>query len=132
MASPSVEAAHAQVSARDQAERGTGVGCAVASSTVDGAFNASSISSRASAAESRRRLRSFSRQRRSRRRIDGGVSAGSSAQSGSRINRNASVSDTSSPSNARLPVNISYKTTPKAHTSLRLSTGWPFACSGLM
>ena len=34
--------------------------------------------------------------------------------------------------NARRPVNISYKTHPNAHTSLRVSAGLPRACSGLM
>ena len=44
----------------------------------------------------------------------------------------ASVSLTSAPSNARLPVNISNNTQPKAQTSLRLSAARPLACSGLM
>ena len=97
MASPSVDAASVHVSARDHAGRGARAG---GPSTTDEACNASSISSRASAAESRRRLRSFSRQRRSSRRMTGGVSAGSAVQSGSRVRTNAIVSDTSSPLNA--------------------------------
>ncbi len=44
----------------------------------------------------------------------------------------ANVSLTSSPANARFPVSISNSTQPNAHTSLRLSAGRPFACSGLM
>ena len=42
------------------------------------------------------------------------------------------VSETVSPSNAPRPVSISYSTQPNAQTSLRLSTGFPRACSGLM
>ena len=38
----------------------------------------------------------------------------------------------SSPLKTRLPVTISYSTQPNAHTSVRLSTGLPRACSGLM
>ena len=44
----------------------------------------------------------------------------------------ASVSLTSSPSNGRLPVSISYSTQPNAQMSLRLSASRPFACSGDM
>ena len=40
------------------------------------------------------------------------------------------VDETSSPSNARLPVTSSYSTQPKAQMSARLSTGLPRACSG--
>ena len=47
----------------------------------------------------------------------GGVAAGKAVQSGSLLKTAASVSDTSSPSKARLPVSISYSTQPKAHTS---------------
>ncbi len=42
------------------------------------------------------------------------------------------MSETVSPSNALLPASISYRTHPNAHTSVRLSTGLPRACSGLM
>ena len=42
------------------------------------------------------------------------------------------VSDNASPANARLPVSISYSTHPNAQMSMRVSTGWPRACSGLM
>jgi len=44
----------------------------------------------------------------------------------------ASVSLTSSPSNARVPVSISYSTDPNAQISARLSTALPFDCSGAM
>ena len=54
-----------------------------------------------------RRFRSFSRQPLISVRIDAGTSAGSAAQSGSPRSTAASVSLTSSPSNARLPVSIS-------------------------
>ena len=68
-------------------------------SIAAGDVNASSISSRASAAESRRRFRSFSRQRRNSFRSGAGVPAGSVVQSGSRVSTAASVSDTVSPVN---------------------------------
>ena len=42
------------------------------------------------------------------------------------------MSETSSPSNARRPVSISYSTTPNAQTSARRSTALPRACSGAM
>ena len=61
-----------------------------------------------------------------------GRSDGSAFQSGSLLSTAASVSETSSPSNARLPVSISKSTQPNAQTSLRLSAGRPFACSGLI
>ena len=57
---------------------------------------------------------------------------GRRSQEGSRVSRLAIVSETSSPSNARVPVSISYRTHPKAQMSLRLSAGLPFACSGAM
>jgi hypothetical protein len=44
----------------------------------------------------------------------------------------ASASDAVEPGKARRAVSISYKTHPKAHTSVRRSTGSPRACSGLM
>ena len=44
----------------------------------------------------------------------------------------AIVSEIVSPLNADRPVSISYNTHPNAQTSLRLSTGFPRACSGLM
>jgi hypothetical protein len=43
-----------------------------------------------------------------------------------------SVSATPSPLNARWPVSISNSTAPNAQMSARLSTVFPFACSGAM
>ncbi|OFW17648.1 MAG: hypothetical protein A3H97_13540 [Acidobacteria bacterium RIFCSPLOWO2_02_FULL_65_29] len=54
-----------------------------------------------------RSFRSFSRHRRSSRRIEGGAVAGNAARSGSRANTEAKTSDTSSPANGRRPVSIS-------------------------
>ena len=48
------------------------------------------------------------------------------------LQERASVSDMSSPSNARLPVSISNSTPPKAQSPLRFSTARPLACSGVM
>ena len=62
----------------------------------------------------------------------GGVAAGSAAHSGSLLSTAASTSLTVSPSKRRRPVSISNSTTPKAHTSARLSIGLPRACSGAM
>ncbi len=59
------------------------------------------ISRRASAMSCRRRLRSFSRHRRSSRRIPAGVPAGSSFQAGSRVRIAEIVSDTVSPAKRR-------------------------------
>src|SRR5215510_14539895 len=59
-----------------------------------------------------------------------GTEGGSARQYGSPRSTAASVSDTSLPSNARLPVSISNSTHPNAQMSLRLSAGRPFACSG--
>jgi len=89
--------ATAQGNARDHAERDAGAGCEAGESAAGGAANASSISSRAPAAESSRRLRSFSRHRRSSLRIEAGVFAGSAAQSGSSFNTAASTWDMDSP-----------------------------------
>ena len=61
-----------------------------------------------------------------------GVSAGSDVHSGSAPTTAARVSVTVSRPNADEPVNISKSTHPKAQMSVRLSTGWPRACSGLM
>ncbi len=79
-----------------------------------------------------RRRGSFSKQRRSRRRMGGGVLAGSSRHSGSDFRTAARVSDTVSPAKSCLPVSNSNRTTPKAQMSARRSTGRPLACSGLM
>ena len=79
-----------------------------------------------------RRLRSFSRHRWISVRIATGISGGNAVQTGSLLSTEASVSLTSSPSNARRPVSISYSTQPNAHTSDRLSASRPLACSGDM
>jgi hypothetical protein len=97
-----------------------------------GAVNASSMSKRTAVAESSRRFESLVKQRRSILEIDRGVGAVSAFQSGSLFNTLASTSETSSPSNARVPVSISNSTHPNAHMSLRRSAGLPRACSGLM
>jgi hypothetical protein len=115
-------------SRRHNATRGRGAGTA----SIAGAVSDSSISNRASAMSASRRRRSRSSDRRSNRRMAGGVAAGNASQSGSPRKTAANVSDTSSPSKARLPVSVSYRTQPKAHTSLRLSASLPLACSGLM
>ena len=61
-----------------------------------------------------------------------GVCAGRALQSGSRSRIAAIVSETVSPRNAGRPVSISYSTQPNAQMSVRLSTAFPRACSGLM
>ena len=61
-----------------------------------------------------------------------GVCAGRALQSGSRSRIAAIVSETVSPRNAGRAVNISYSTQPNAQMSVRLSTAFPRACSGLM
>ena len=73
---------------RQAADGGVTVPCAI---TSPGAALASSISMRADVMSARRFLQSFSRQRRSNRRIDGGVLAGRACQSGSFVSTNASV-----------------------------------------
>ena len=80
----------------------------------------------------KRRVRSFVRHRASRRRIDGGVPGGNAAQSGSVASTWAMVSLASPDANGRWPASISNRTTPKAQMSARLSTRFPFACSGAM
>ena len=94
--------------------------------------SASSISSCASEMSASRRFRSFSRLRCSSLRIEAGVVGGSASHGGDFVRTKASVSETSSPSKARLPVSISNRTHPNAQMSLRLSAGRPFACSGDM
>ena len=64
--------------------------------------------------------------------MDAGVSAGSTVQSGSRSRMLTNVSEIVSPPNGRLPDSISNTTQPNAQMSVRLSTAWPRACSGLM
>ena len=79
-----------------------------------------------------RRWTSFSRQRRRRRWTIGGVVAGNAVQSGSLSRTAVIVSDTVAPFAARRPVSISYSTQPNDQMSVRLSSGSPRACSGLM
>ena len=93
---------------------------------------ASIRSRRASPMSRRRRFGSFVRQRRRSRRIDGGVAAGSAVQSGSRSRSLAIVSDTVAARNGERAVSISNSTHPNAQMSVRSSTIWPRACSGLM
>jgi hypothetical protein len=59
-----------------------------------------------------------------------GTEGGSFVQSGALFSTVASVSEMSSPSNARVPASISYRTQPNAQISARLSTDFPRACSG--
>src|SRR5215471_21641412 len=64
--------------------------------------------------------------------MTGGVVGGSAFQSGSFVMTNANVCEIVSPAKSDVPVSISQRTTPNAHTSARLSTGCPVACSGAM
>ena len=96
------------------------------------ARTASWISMRASAISCSRCFASFSKQRWSRRRIVNGAASGRAVQSGSRSRIATIASDTVSPTNAWRPVSISYNIQPNAQISVRLSTGRPRACSGLM
>ena len=82
---------------------------------------ASSISSRASPMSRSRRPLSFSRQRRTSRRIVSGAVAGNAAHSGWCSSTAASVSLTVLPSKALRPVSISKSTHPNAQMSVRLS-----------
>ena len=61
-----------------------------------------------------------------------GTVPGRLVQSGSLRSTFARVSADESPPNARVPVNASNITHPSAQMSVRLSTGCPVACSGLM
>ena len=79
-----------------------------------------------------RSLGSFCRQRRRTPDTAGGTSTESVAQAGSVLITSARMPVTSSPANARRPVSISKSTAPNAHTSVRLSTIRPRACSGDM
>ena len=64
--------------------------------------------------------------------MPGGVAAGSAVQSISCRTTAARTSVIVSPSKSLRPASISKSTAPKAHTSARLSTGFPRACSGAM
>ena len=72
-------------------------------------------------AESSRRFGSFSRLRRSSRRMPGGTAAGTALQSGSLLITATIVSVASPPENARFPVSISNSTHPNAQMSVRSS-----------
>src|SRR5215510_1237893 len=61
-----------------------------------------------------------------------GVSAGSDFHSGSAETTAAMVSVAVGRPKGEEPDNISKSTHPKAQMSVRLSTAWPRACSGLM
>ena len=61
-----------------------------------------------------------------------GVSVGSASGSGSCVTTAAITSVTVPPEKSVRPVSISHTSTPNAHTSARLSTGFPRACSGAM
>src|SRR6185436_5191737 len=91
---------------------------------------ASRISSRATPMSDSRSFRSLVRHRLNRRCTDDGVDAGSVGQSGSPRTTAARISVMLSPGNAIFPVSISKSTQPNAQMSVRLSTGFPFACSG--
>ena len=121
---PSVEAARVHVSARATGDRGSATpgGIVVCGSTVS---NAPSNARRASCTSPMRCLGFFCRQARISCRMRAGTSAGSRCQSGSTFSTFASVSERSSPSNARVPVSISNSTTPNAQMSARLSDGPP-------
>ena len=97
-----------------------------------GTGGAAAPSSHASPMSRSRFFGSRSRQRPRSARTWGGVSGGSFDQSGSCRSTAASTSETVSPSKQRVPVSISYSTTPKDQMSDRLSTGLPRACSGDM
>jgi len=56
------------------------------------------------------------------------VAGGSTLQSGRRSIMRARTAVVSSPSNGRVPVNISNSTQPKAQVFVRLSAARPFAC----
>jgi len=92
----------------------------------------SSICTRASPMSRSRRFGSLSRQRRRSSRRRGDTAGGSARQFGSVFSTDANVSEIVAPVNSRSPVSISKTTTPNAHMSARLSTGFPRACSGLM
>jgi len=103
----------------DRDERGNKEtrGSRLTGSDATGSAKASSIAMRISAASRRRRLESFSRQRRSTKRMPEGIAAGNACQSGSPFRIPASVSVTVSASKILLPVKHSYRMQPNAHMS---------------
>src|SRR5215469_13075215 len=87
---------------------------------------------RASPIACRRCLGSLIKHRCTNSRILCGVFSGSCESSGSPRTTAASLSVIVSPSNAGIPVSISYSTQPNAQMSARRSTDLPLACSGDM
>lgn len=113
----------------------TGDGAPAATSTRGGDGIRPPSSSRMTRASpiSRRRLRgSLRRQRASNSRSGPGVVAGRSPQSGSACKTATSVSGIVFAAKARRAVKHSKSTHPKDQMSVRRSTGFPRACSGLM
>jgi hypothetical protein len=97
---------------------------------TESAWNAPSIARRTSCMSLARSRGSFRRHTRSACATCDGTVEGSAVKSGSRWRTIESVSETSSASEARIPVSISKRTQPNAQTSVRLSTSFPRACSG--
>ena len=94
--------------------------------------NASSISMRTSPTCWARRFKSPVRHRRSTVLTLAGVGRGRSVQSGALVTIAARTSVRVSPLKSCWPANISYSTQPNAQTSVRRSTTFPRACSGLI
>ena len=120
MTSPSAATATAAIPAcgsRFADDAAPGFVCGAAVSNVPSRARLTSPMSRT------RCLRSFCKQRRSTVTTLGGTVAGSAVQSGSLFSTDASTCDSVSPVKTGRPVSISRTTTPKDHTSLRLSTG---------
>ncbi len=107
---PKTSAASAAAAATSQAGRALGDGADETAASPEGRLRITSgslSSTRASPMSRNRCFGSRSRHRRTSPTSAGGVSAGSAANSGSRISTAASVVEMSSPSNARRPVSIS-------------------------
>ena len=79
-----------------------------------------------------RSLGSLVRHRRTSFRTAAGVVAGSVAQSGWWLRTLAMVSESVSPQKTNRPVSISNSTQPNDQMSVRLSSVFPLACSGLI
>ena len=131
-ATVNTEAATSIQAARSRGRAPLPVIAAAPGASSSGIVDASLISSRAIDASERRWRGSFVNARRSSRRTAVGVTAGRVLQSGSLLTTATIVSVTLPLSNARVPVSISNSTQPNAQMSVRLSTAWPRACSGLM
>ena len=97
-----------------------------------GSASASASSMRASPMSRSRLCGSFCKQRRSSARTIAGAVSGNASQSGSRDKTAAMQSESVSPGNARRLLSSSYNTHPNDQMSVRLSKGFPRACSGLM